>query len=106
MTRGVPRRRLLLVAILAATAALAYDLSRPPAAQWTGAAALAGIGVYQATLSPILGAMGFRCRFEPSCSRYAAMAIRKYGALDGGWRSIRRIARCGPWTPAGTVDPP
>lgn len=94
------------MAILAAGAAVTYDLSRPAAAQWTGAAAVAGIRVYQRTVSPVLGWMGFRCRFEPSCSRYATVAIRKYGLLDGGWRSLRRIARCGPWTPAGTVDPP
>jgi putative membrane protein insertion efficiency factor len=50
--------------------------------------------------------MGARCRFEPSCSHYADAVIARHGALEGSWLTIRRIARCGPWTPAGTIDPP
>ncbi len=45
-----------------------------------------------------------RCRFEPSCSAYALESIRRYGAARGGWRALRRIARCNPWNPGG-VDP-
>jgi putative component of membrane protein insertase Oxa1/YidC/SpoIIIJ protein YidD len=26
--------------------------------------------------------------------------------IRGGWMAARRIARCNPWTPAGTVDQP
>lgn len=44
------------------------------------------------------------CRFEPSCSVYAAESIRRYGALRGGWRALRRISRCHPWNPGG-LDP-
>jgi uncharacterized protein len=47
-----------------------------------------------------------RCRFEPSCSRYAEGAIRKDGALVGAARATWRVLRCGPWTEAGTYDPP
>ncbi len=98
------RRSLILLAVLAA--ALAFDLTRAPAAQWSAAAAVAGIHGYQATLAPVNREMGLRCRFEPSCSRYGEASIRKYGMLKGGWRTLRRIARCGPWTRLGTVDPP
>lgn len=45
-----------------------------------------------------------RCRFEPSCSAYASESVRRYGAARGGWRALRRLARCHPWNPGG-VDP-
>ena len=83
-----------------------WDLSRPPERQLTARVMLAGIGLYRARLSPLVASAGVTCRFEPSCSRYAEASIRRYGALEGGWRSALRIVRCGPWTPAGTIDPP
>lgn len=52
-----------------------------------------GIRIYQLTLSPWLGPA---CRFEPSCSRYAAEAVERHGALRGGWLALRRVARCHP----------
>ncbi len=87
-------------------ALLAFDLARPPREQRSARLLLAGIARYRATLSPALGRAGLACRFEPSCSRYAEGAIRADGALVGGARAFWRIARCGPWTPAGTLDPP
>jgi putative component of membrane protein insertase Oxa1/YidC/SpoIIIJ protein YidD len=53
-----------------------------------------------------LAGAGARCRFEPSCSHYAEGAIAADGALAGAGRAVWRIARCGPWTEAGTVDAP
>ena len=53
-----------------------------------------------------MGSLGVRCRFQPTCSHYGEGAIRKYGAWKGSWLALWRIVRCGPWTPAGTVDPP
>jgi len=84
---------------------LLFDWTLPPAAQWSARAELAAIGVYRRHLSPWLSASGVGCRFEPSCSRYAEQAIRSRGALVGTALALGRIARCGPWTPAGTIDP-
>lgn len=85
---------------------LTADLVRAPQNQWSARALLAAIDVYQAHLSPGLQSAGVSCRFQPSCSHYAEGAIRSRGALRGGLLAAWRILRCGPWTPAGTVDPP
>jgi len=68
--------------------------------------ALAAIHTYQRTLSPLAAQAGLRCRFTPTCSRYAERVIVRDGLVRGGWRAIRRVARCGPWTPMGTSDAP
>ncbi|MFN3946200.1 MAG: membrane protein insertion efficiency factor YidD [Allosphingosinicella sp.] len=41
------------------------------------------------------------CRFTPSCSAYAITALRRYGALRGGWLALRRLLRCHPWGGSG-----
>ena len=99
------KRRFGAVAILILIA-IALDQRRPPSAQWSTAAAVGGIHLYQATLSPIYAQMGVRCRFTPTCSHYAAAVVAKDGALVGNARAVWRILRCAPWTKAGTVDPP
>ena len=53
---------------------------------------------YRLLLSPLLPA---RCRFAPSCSRYALDAIETHGALRGGWLAVRRVVRCHPFHPGG-----
>jgi putative membrane protein insertion efficiency factor len=37
------------------------------------------------------------CRFEPSCSTYAADALRTHGAVRGSALAVRRLCRCHPW---------
>jgi uncharacterized protein len=56
---------------------------------------------YQWLISPLLGT---NCRFHPSCSEYARLAVGRHGVLRGGWLAIRRVARCNPWNEGG-IDP-
>jgi putative membrane protein insertion efficiency factor len=67
---------------------------------------LAGIHGYQAALAPMIARAGIACRFTPTCSRYAEIVIERDGVVRGGWLAVKRIARCGPWTPRGTRDDP
>jgi putative membrane protein insertion efficiency factor len=67
---------------------------------------LAGIHGYQRVLAPVAARAGMRCRFSPTCSRYAEVVIARDGVVVGGWKAVHRLARCGPWTPAGTLDEP
>jgi putative membrane protein insertion efficiency factor len=70
-------------------------------------ALLALIALYQHALSPILPALagpGCGCRFAPTCSHYAAEAVRTHGLLAGGWLALRRLGRCNPLHPGG-LDP-
>ena len=100
-----PRRWRLLIAPAAAFL-LFFDLARAPQQQWTGRLFLGGIHAYQATLSKVMPVLGVHCRFTPTCSRYAAASIEKYGAARGTARSMVRLLKCGPWTTRGTEDPP
>lgn len=68
---------------------------------WPRRAALAPIRFYQRFISP---GIPRRCKYHPTCSAYAAQAIREYGILRGlvlaGWR----LMRCNPWSHGG-YDP-
>ena len=57
---------------------------------------------YQIFLSPWLGP---RCRYQPTCSQYALLAVERYGPWRGSWLAIRRLLRCHPWSKGGW-DPP
>lgn len=104
--RLTPLRRLLVGALVLLFVAALWDWSRAPSRQWTVRFERAAIARYQAWLSPWLGRAGVRCRFEPSCSQFARAALAKDGALAGNLRIAWRLLRCGPWTTAGTSDPP
>lgn len=62
---------------------------------------IGAIGLYSRYLSPFLPRS---CRFHPTCSSYAAQALRRHGLARGGLLSIRRILKCHPWHPGG-FDP-
>ena len=59
------------------------------------------IRFYQIFISPLLGS---NCRYTPTCSHYTIQAIEEWGALKGGWMSMKRIASCNPWGGSG-YDP-
>ena len=44
------------------------------------------------------------CRYYPTCSEYARLAIEKYGAGRGSWLTLRRLLRCHPFHDGG-YDP-
>lgn len=56
------------------------------------------IQAYRRLVSPLLGP---RCKYHPTCSRYALDALREYGVVRGlvlaGWR----VLRCNPWSHGG-----
>jgi uncharacterized protein len=56
------------------------------------------VRAYQYVLSPYFGT---QCRFSPTCSHYAAEALKKHGALKGTYLTTRRLLRCHPWHPGG-----
>lgn len=56
------------------------------------------IACYKRLLSPLLGS---RCRFHPSCSEYARVAILRFGSARGSALGVWRIARCQPLCDGG-----
>ena len=62
---------------------------------------LAPIRFYQRFISPGLPR---RCKYEPTCSAYAAQAVKEYGILRGLVLASWRLLRCNPWSHGG-FDP-
>lgn len=62
---------------------------------------LKGIEVYQKGISPLNPPV---CRFRPTCSEYARVAIERFGSLQGTYLAARRLARCHPFCKGG-YDP-
>lgn len=90
------------VNLVGRVSALAVFLARLPARALLGL-----VWLYQRTLSPALPALfgpACGCRFTPTCSHYAAEAIRAHGAIVGAWLAMRRLVRCTPLS-AGGFDP-
>ncbi len=56
---------------------------------------------YQYLLSPLMQPC---CRFYPSCSQYALLAIQHHGVVKGLWLACRRLLKCHPWSEGG-FDP-
>ncbi len=59
------------------------------------------LGAYRRLVSPLLPPA---CRFHPTCSVYAAEAVRRHGALRGSLLALKRLARCHPLCEGG-IDP-
>jgi uncharacterized protein len=59
------------------------------------------VRAYRRLVSPLLTR---RCKYEPSCSAYAASAVRSYGAVRGMVLAAWRLLRCNPFSHGG-YDP-
>lgn len=51
------------------------------------------IRLYQVLLSPLIPP---HCRFQPTCSEYALLSIRRHGAWTGSWKALGRLSGCHP----------
>ena len=56
---------------------------------------------YQRAISPLTPPS---CRYTPTCSAYAIEALERFGAIKGGFLTVKRILRCHPWGGSG-YDP-
>ena len=56
------------------------------------------IKFYRTAISPLKPPT---CRFYPTCSAYGLEAIQRFGAIKGGWLTIKRICKCHPFHPGG-----
>ena len=63
--------------------------------------ALALIKLYKGAVSPYLPGA---CRYTPTCSEYAAIAIKRFGAARGSAMALKRVLRCNPFHKGG-YDP-
>jgi len=69
------------------------------------------IGLYQKTFSPDHGRLmkplfpHGHCKYTPTCSEYAKLAIQKNGFILGMLKSVWRILRCNPWSRGGSDLP-
>ncbi|MCV7347078.1 membrane protein insertion efficiency factor YidD [Mycolicibacterium sp. ELW1] len=56
------------------------------------------VELYRHTISPLRLPT---CRFTPTCSQYAVDALTEYGLIRGGWLTVIRLGKCGPWHRGG-----
>src|SRR4051812_16808205 len=56
------------------------------------------VRLYQRLISPLMPA---RCKYHPSCSAYAAEAVRTYGVFRGSVLAAWRLLRCNPLSNGG-----
>jgi len=63
---------------------------------------IALLGFYKRRLSPLLPRS---CRFSPTCSEYARLALQKHGLWRGSALAAWRLLRCQPFA-AGGIDIP
>lgn len=78
-----------------------YGVARREAGLIAIAIAKGPIVLYQRLISP---ALPRRCKYEPTCSRYALQALSRYGILRGLTLAAWRLLRCNPWSHGG-YDP-
>jgi hypothetical protein len=95
----------LLIVSIFSISLLVFDLTRYPSKQLTGKSLVLLIEKYQIHISPkIKKYVG--CKFTPTCSEYAVLAIKKYGAFKGVILAFGRLCRCTPFSSKKGVDYP
>jgi len=66
---------------------------------------LAMLGLYRRWISPAIHSLSpGGCRYLPTCSEYAQVAILNHGPLRGSALALGRILRCHPFARGG-LDP-
>lgn len=98
-------RRVLIIVALVLAGLVAHDMTVETGRGYAARGAIAAIDTYRAHGSRRVGRV-VTCRFTPTCSAYGREAFAKYGFAKGLAKTSWRILRCGPWTPAGTVEFP
>lgn len=91
--------------VLATSLLIAHDTVANRDRQISTRLAVTAIERYRRHISPLLVGR-VHCRFKPTCSAYGLSSVKTHGAVVGGIKAVGRIARCNPWTPMGTIDPP
>ncbi len=100
-----PAPWLIWIAAVALAAAAIFDWRRPAPQQFSVAAYNhVVVGGYRLLVRPVTSKF-IHCRFYPTCSEYSVQAVRVHGLPEGLWLTVKRLVRCGPWTPIGTFDP-
>jgi putative membrane protein insertion efficiency factor len=62
-------------------------------------------GFYKRILSPVFHTFSpTQCKYLPTCSEYAYIALVRFGAVRGSWLALRRVGRCHPFAKGG-LDP-
>jgi putative membrane protein insertion efficiency factor len=60
------------------------------------------LAIYKRGLSPLLHAFSVsQCKYLPTCSEYAYVAVVRHGWMRGAWMALRRLARCHPFARGG-----
>lgn len=60
------------------------------------------VKLYQWGISPFLP---HACRFTPTCSQYAFLALERHGVIKGVWMTLKRLGKCHPWHVGGVDEP-
>ena len=79
---------------------LAHTQPAPASSRERAPAAL--LAFYKRALAPLLHVFASsQCKYLPTCSEYAYVAIVRHGWLRGSWLALRRISRCHPFASGG-----
>ena len=80
------------------------DTFRAPSVQITSRFFIIAVKTYQIHLSPLLSAY-VKCRFTPTCSEFAKIAVERYGIRKGIVLTFNRLLSCKPSVLFGTPTP-